>query len=82
MLSKKFFVFAIRVDVYKIYESNKFDKIFEVLSRLKNKKIEINIILIEKYKDILENPNFEQNQYSITSTGIYKIGDFSKRIMK
>ena len=31
---------------------------------------------------MLQNPNFEQNRYSITSTGIYKIGHDSIRLMK
>ena len=55
---------------------------FEVLSTLKNKKLKINNILIEKYKDMLENRNFEQNHYSITSTGIYRIAHDSIRLMK
>ena len=75
-------IFCIRVDVYKIYEGNEFDKIYEVLSTLKIKTIKINNILIEKYKDMLKNPNFEQNRYSITSTDIYKIGHDSIRLVK
>ena len=31
---------------------------------------------------MLENPNFDQNHYSITSTGIYKIAYDSIRLMK
>ena len=31
---------------------------------------------------MLKNPNFEQNKYSITSTGNYKIGYDSIRLMK
>ena len=31
---------------------------------------------------MLENPNFEQNKYSITSTGIYRMGHGSIRLMK
>ena len=31
---------------------------------------------------MLLNPNFEQNKYSLTSTGIYKIGHDSIRLMK
>ena len=42
----------------------------------------MNNILSEKYKDMLENPDFEQNHNSITSTGIYKIGHDSFRLMK
>ena len=75
-------IFSICVDVYKIYEGDDFDKIYEVLSTLKNKKLKINIILIEKYKNTLENSDFEQNKYSITSTGIYKIGHDCIRLMK
>ena len=63
-------IFCICIDVYKIYECNVYDKIYEVLSTLGNKKIKISKILIENFKVMLENPNFEQNQYSITSTGI------------
>ena len=38
--------------------------------------------MIEKFKDILESPIFQQNNYSITSSGIYKIKDDSIRLMK
>ena len=31
---------------------------------------------------MLNNPNFEQNKYSLTSKGIYKIGHDSIRLMK
>ena len=75
-------IFCICTDVYKIYEGNDFDKIYKVLSTLKNKKLKINDILVEKCKDMLKNPDFEQNKYSITSTGIYKIGHDSIRLMK
>ena len=75
-------IFSICVDLYEIYEGVDYDKIYEVLTTLKNKKLKINNILIEKYKDLLENPNFEQNRYSITSTVIYKIGHDCIRLMK
>ena len=29
-------------------------------------------MLIEKYRDMLENPNLEKNKSSIRSTGVYK----------
>ena len=74
--------FSICVDVYQIYEGDDFDKIYEVLSTLKNKNLNINNIVIEKYRDMLENPNFEQNTYSKTSTGNYKIAHDSIRLMK
>ena len=55
-------IFSICVDVYKIYEGDVFDKMYEILSTLKNKKIKINNTLIDIYKDMLLNPNFEQNR--------------------
>ena len=75
-------LFSTCVDVYKIYEGDDFDKIYEVLSTLKNKKLKINNTLIELYKDTLKNPNFEQNQCSKTSIGLYKIAHYSIRLMK
>ena len=78
----EFKIFSICLDVYKIYEGDEYDKIYEVLSTLRNKKLKINNILIEKYKNMTEKPDFEQNHYSITSTGIYKIGHYSIRLMK
>ena len=44
-----------------IYDGNDYDEIYKVLSTLKNKKLKINTILIEKYKNLLKNPDFEQN---------------------
>ena len=75
-------IFCICVDIYKIYEDNNYDKIYEVSSTLKNKKSETNIILIEKYKDMFQNPNFEQDYWSKTARGIYKIEHNSIRLMK
>ena len=75
-------IFSICVDVYRIYEDNDYDKVYEVLSTLKNNKLKINNTIIEIYKDMLKNPNFEQNNYSISSTGIYKIAHDSLRLMK
>ena len=57
-------------------------KIYEVLCILKNKKLKINNILIEKYKEVLKNSDFEQDYWSRTATGIYKIGHDSIRLMK
>ena len=53
-----------------------------MLSTLKNKKLKVNRILIEKYKDLLEYPDFEQDLYSRTAIGIYKMGLDSIRLMK
>ena len=68
--------------MYKNYEGIDFDKNYEILSILKNKKLKVNNVLIEKYKDMLENPNFEQDHYSITSTGIYKVAHDSITLMR
>ena len=75
-------IFSICVDVYKIYENDDYDEIYKILSTLKNKKLKINNTIIEIFKDMLKNPNFEQNKYSLTSTGIYKIAHDSIRLMK
>ena len=53
-------MFCICVDVYKKYEGANFDKLIGGLSTTKNKKLNINGFLIAKYKDMLENPDFEQ----------------------
>ena len=65
-----------------IYDGNDFDKTFKVLSTLRNKKLKINNILIEKYKNMLENSDFEKNYWSRKATGIYKIGHDCVRLMK
>ena len=46
------------------------------------KKVKINNILIEKYKDMLEYIDFEHNCCSIASTGIYRIGHDIIRLMR
>ena len=73
---------CICIDVYKIYEGKADNKTFEFLPTLKIKKLKINIILIEKYKDMIENPDFEQNYWSRTAIEDYKIGKNSIRLMK
>ena len=75
-------IFSICVDVYEIYGGGDYDEIYKVLSTLKNKKLNINNTSIDTYKDMLLNPNFEQNKCSLTSTGIYKIAHDSIQIMK
>ena len=75
-------IFCICIDVYKVYEDDDYDKIYEVLSTFKNKKLKINNTLMDKYKNMLENPDFEQDFWSRTAEGIYKIGHDSIRLMK
>ena len=57
-------IFCICVDVHQIYEGDDFDKLNDVLSTLKNKKLKIKNILIGKYKKMLRNPDFEQDYWS------------------
>ena len=75
-------IFCVCIDKNKIFEGDDYDEIYKVLSTLKNKKLKMNNTLIDIYKDMSKNPNFEQNKYSLTSTGIYKIGHDSIRLMK
>ena len=75
-------IFCICIDLYKIYEGDDYDELYKVLSILKNKKLKINNKLIDIYKDLLNNPNFEQNHFSRTASGVYKIGHDSFRLMK
>ena len=49
---------------------------------LKDKKLTTNNILTEVYKDMIEKPEFEQDYWSKTAIGHYKIGHDSKRILK
>ena len=56
-------IFCNCVDLYKNYEGAVFDKTYKVLSTLKNEKLKINYFLIEKYKYMLVNPDFEQYYY-------------------
>ena len=73
---------SIGVDVYKIYESDDYDEIHEDLSRLKNKKINRNNILIEKNIDMLQDADFEQDFWSRTAEGVYEIAHDSIILMK
>ena len=75
-------IFCICIDLYMIYNGNEYDEIYKGLSTLKNKNLKIHNILIEKYKDMLKNPDFEQDYWSQTASGIYKIGQDSIRLMK
>ena len=54
-------VFCNCIEIYQLYEGEDYDKIHEVSSTLKNKNLKGNSILIEIYKYMLENPDFEQN---------------------
>ena len=47
-----------------------------------HKILKINNTLIETYIDMLKNLHFEQNRYSLTSTGISKIAHDNIKVMK
>ena len=51
-------------DAFKIYEGNDFGKSYEASSKLRKKKLKMNKILIGKYKDRCESPDFEQDYFS------------------
>ena len=48
----------------------------------KMKNLKINNILVKKYKAMLKNQDFEQDFWSRTAIGIYKIGHDNNRTMK
>ena len=75
-------IFCICIDVYKSYEGDNYDERYKILSTLKNKKLKMNNTLIEIYKNMLEISDFEQNYWSRTAKGIYRIGHDSIRLMK
>ena len=75
-------MFCICIDVYKLYDGNDYDEIYKALSTLKNKKLKVNITLIEKYIDMLKTLILKKNKCTITSTGFYKIAHDSIRLMK
>ena len=66
----------------KIYEGDIFDKVYEVFSTLKKKKLKMNKILIGKFENLLEYLDFEQDYWSRTAIGKYKIGHDSIRLLK
>ena len=72
-------IYCICIAVYKNYDGEDFNEIFSFLSKLKN-KLKVKNELIEKHKNM--NEDFEQNSYSNSAAGIYKIGHVSIRIMK
>ena len=74
--------FCISIEVYKIHEGDDYDKTIEVLPRKNNKKIKLSKILIAKYKDLLENSDFQQHYCSRTAISGYKFGQDSFRLWK
>ena len=52
---------CICIDVYTVYEGDNYDEIYKVLLTLKSQNLKFNNILIEKYKDLDKNLDFEPN---------------------
>ena len=50
--------------------------------QIKKTTIKKKNVLIENYKTMKKNPDFEQNYYSETAEGIHKVSQYSIRIMK
>ena len=69
------------MNVYKIDEDVDYKKTFRTLSTFE-KSLKTNNISLEKDKDMLESPDFEQEFYSKNSSGLYQIGHDSIRLMK
>ena len=53
------------MDVGKLHEGDDKNKIFDVRSRIKNRKILTKRKLFEKHKNL--NPDFKQNHHSLTA---------------
>ena len=75
-------MFCICIDISRIYESKDIEEIFKLTSQINNRKLIIKDIFNEKFKDMLENPIFEKNCYSITAEGIYKNAHDTKKLIK
>ena len=73
---------CICIDVFEIDQGGYFKNIYEVSPNFKIEKLKVNKILMKKYQNRNENPDFEQNYFSRTATGIYKTGHDSVRLMK
>ena len=75
-------MFCICIEVYQLHEGDDYDEINEIISALENKNLKINNIFVEKHKEMLENPDFEQDCYSRTAEGINKTGHDNISLMK
>ena len=73
-------IIAICTDIIQIYDGYDYKKMLEVLSQIKNKKINIKKDLIEYYNEM--DPNYEQTPISLSQKNIYKISYESIRLMK
>ena len=65
--------------MYIIYEGNKFKKISESSSEIKNRKLIIKSEIVEEYKKMDE--DFEQNYYSLKAEGVLKKRNGENRLL-
>ena len=64
----------------KNYENKDLKEVYDVMAGLKNKKLHLKNRLTDENKKMDE--DFEQDYYSRTTTGVYKIGDDSIRFLR
>ena len=65
----------------KKYEGDKIVKLLVCVTRLRNKKLKFNNILLGSHKNMIQNPDFERGYYSETAKVFYKIEPDSIRTM-
>ena len=73
-------IIAICTDIIQIYDGHGYKKMLEVLSQIKNKKLNIKKDLIKYYNEM--DSNYEQTQIPLSQKNIYKISYKSIRLMK
>ena len=64
-------IITIATDIIQIYDGYDYNKMLEVLSQIKNKKLNIKKDLIKYYNEM--DPNYQQTQISLSQKNIYKI---------
>ena len=73
-------IISIATDIIQIYDGYEYKKMLEVLSQIKNKKLNIKKDLIKYYNEM--DPNYQQTPISLSQKNIYKISYESIRLMK
>ena len=72
-------IIAICTDIIQIYDGYDYKKMLDVLSRIKNKKLNLKRDLIKYYNEM--DPNYGQTQIWLSQKNIYKISFESIRLM-
>ena len=71
---------TIAIEIIQIYDGEDYNKMFEVLSQIKKKKLNIKKDFIKYYNEM--DSNYQQTQISLSQKNIYKISCESIRLMK